>query len=89
MNEMKTLITTLGVTANLTRREMTKLKLNEEQLAEYFDEVLDEGDKIISIAGYNFTPSQILKNCDPTAYRCEKANFANTLTDCGYEIEGY
>jgi hypothetical protein len=67
----------------------TKLKLTEEGLSNYFDEMLDEGDKVITIAGYTFSPSQVLKECDPTAYRCEMANFADTLIECGYEIEGY
>lgn len=65
------------------------LKLDEEQLIEYFDEVLDEGGKVFEVAGYSFRPSVILKNCDPIAYRCEKANFADTLIECGYTIDGY
>lgn len=69
-------------------KEMT---ISEQELAERFDEVLDSsnGNWELKIYGYNFTPSQILKNCDPVAYRCEMANFADTLTDCGYFVEGH
>jgi hypothetical protein len=65
----------------------TRLKLSQEGVSEYFAEVLDEGQELIKVAGYSFTPSQVLMNCDPTAYRCEMANFIDTLTQCGYEIE--
>jgi hypothetical protein len=65
----------------------SKLKLSQEGVSEYFAEVLDEGQELIKVAGYSFTPSQVLMNCDPTAYRCEMANFIDTLTQCGYEIE--
>lgn len=63
------------------------LKLSQEGVSEYFNEVLDEGQELIKVAGYSFTPSQVLINCDPTAYRCEMANFIDNLIQCGYEIE--
>lgn len=63
------------------------LKLSQEGVSEYFNEVLDEGQELIKVAGYSFTPSQVLMNCDPTAYRCEMANFVDNLIQCGYEIE--
>jgi hypothetical protein len=65
----------------------TNLHLSQEGVSEYFAEVLDEGQELIKVAGYSFTPSQVLMNCDPTAYRCEMANFIDTLIKCGYEIE--
>ena len=65
----------------------TNLKLSQEGVTEYFNEVLDEARDVITVVGYSFTPSQVLMNCDPTAYRCEMANFIDTLTQCGYEIE--
>ena len=65
----------------------TNLKLSQEGVSEYFRETLDEGQELITVRGYKFTPSQVLENCDPTAYRCEMANFVDTLIKCGYEIE--
>lgn len=41
-----------------------------------FDEALDsEGD--IQVAGLTFSPSDILKNCDETAYRCGVNDYAD------------
>lgn len=59
---------------------------NNENTDEY-DEALDsEGD--IQVAGLTFSPSQIVKEMDPTAYRCGMNDYndeeQNTLTE---EIE--
>ena len=35
---------------------------------EDFDQMLDESHDIVRIAGIDFLPSQILKECDPIAY---------------------
>jgi hypothetical protein len=36
---------------------------------EMFDEMLDEMYPVVKIGELTFYPSQILKNCDPIAYR--------------------
>lgn len=38
------------------------------------DEYLDEGHEAITICGCEFSPSDILYNCDPIAYRCLTAD---------------
>lgn len=43
-----------------------------------YDEWLDEMDGLsstIEVCGCTFYPSDILKNCDPTAYRCGKSDY--------------
>lgn len=40
-----------------------------------FDEFLDEIEGSITVAGMEFLPSDILKSCDPVAYRCAKNDF--------------
>ena len=40
-----------------------------------FDEFLDEVDSSVVIYGMEFLPSDILKSCDPVAYRCAKNDF--------------
>lgn len=50
----------------------------------YFDDMLDECYQEINIFGYDFTPSDILKSCDPVAYRCEFENYKDNLR---YDIE--
>ena len=49
-----------------------------------FDEFLDEIEGSITVAGMEFFPSDILKSCDPVAYRCAKNDYeANyDLDDC-------
>ena len=40
-----------------------------------FDEFLDEVDSSVVIYGMEFFPSDILKSCDPVAYRCAKNDY--------------
>ena len=40
-----------------------------------FDEFLDEIEGSITVVGMEFFPSDILKSCDPVAYRCAKSDF--------------
>ena len=40
------------------------------ELKQIFDEALDESWGTFKIADMTFYPSQILKECDPIAYRC-------------------
>lgn len=43
-----------------------------------FDEFLDDVEESVIIAGITFYPSDILKNCDPVAYRCSKADYESS-----------
>ena len=45
-------------------------KVSEEDFNNYLD---DEGS--VNVCGMTFFPSDILKNCDPIAYRCAKADY--------------
>ena len=63
-------------------------ELTEQDLTDMFDELLDEGGYVM-IAGWEFLPSQVLKKCDPIAYRCDRDNYADSLIEDGYTIEGY
>ena len=40
-----------------------------------FDEFLDDAEQTVYICGMEFYPSDILKNCDPIAYRCAKSDY--------------
>ena len=48
-----------------------------------FDDFLDEG-RVQHTSVGSFYPSDILKNCDPIAYRCAKSNYEGNfdLDDC-------
>ena len=49
-----------------------------------FDEFLDEIESSVTVAGMEFLPSDILKSCDPVAYRCAKNDFESNydLDNC-------
>ena len=49
-----------------------------------FDEFLDEIESEITVLGMTFYPSDILKSCDPIAYRCAKSDYESNfdLDDC-------
>jgi hypothetical protein len=53
-----------------------------------FDELLDEQGEV-EVAGMMFSPSDILKKCDPIAYRIDRDNYADALVEDGYDVEGY
>ena len=42
-----------------------------------FDEVLDD-EGSVTVCGMEFYPSDILKSCDPIAYRCAKAEYESS-----------
>ena len=43
-----------------------------------FDEVLDDNGESVNICGIEFYPSDILKSCDPIAYRCAKSDYESS-----------
>ena len=56
--------------------QQNEIECDPDDLADQFDECLDaEGS--IKVAGCTFYPSQILKACDPIAYRCGLNDFAD------------
>ena len=40
-----------------------------------FDEFLDDNEQSVNVCGIEFYPSDILKSCDPIAYRCAKSDY--------------
>jgi predicted RNase H-like nuclease (RuvC/YqgF family) len=49
-----------------------------------YDEFLDcEG--AVSVGGMEFYPSDIIKNCDPVAYRCGKSDYESNIDLNGVE----
>jgi hypothetical protein len=55
-------------------------------VAEYYDEMLDEMGAV-SVGTLEFMPSDILKNCDPIAYRVGLADFEDYLLENAEEEE--
>ena len=54
--------------------------LTESEFDEHLDDCYDE----VSICGMTYTASQVLKECDPIAYRCMKSDYESNfdLDDC-------
>jgi hypothetical protein len=48
---------------------------------ELFDQYLDENGGVVRIAGIHLFPSQILKACDPIAYRCALTDYIDDLRE--------
>lgn len=44
-----------------------------------FDEFLDEIESEVTVCGMTFYPSDILKSCDPVAYRCAKSDYESNF----------
>jgi hypothetical protein len=57
------------------------LGLADWELEEMFDEMLDECHTPYMIADMTYTASEILKNCDPIAYRVGLADFESILLE--------
>jgi hypothetical protein len=51
------------------------------QLEEQFEEMLDEVYPVVKIGELTFYPSQILKECDPIAYRIGLSEFEDSLEE--------
>ena len=62
--------------------------ITENELEEMFDEFIDQMGEV-KVGHYTFSGSRVLKQLDPTAYRCELANYANSLSQDGHNLEGY
>jgi hypothetical protein len=47
----------------------------QQELESIFDEAINDSYESVIIAGIEFLPADILKSCDPIAYRCALADF--------------
>jgi type I restriction-modification system DNA methylase subunit len=53
-----------------------------------FDEMLNETSEEVNVRGYTFSPSDVLKELDETAYSCEKNDYYDSLSrNISYEID--
>ena len=54
-----------------------------------YDAFLDECYPVVTLGYSEFYPSDIIKNCDPIAYRVGFADYVDSLTEEGVEVEGW
>jgi len=52
-----------------------------DSVKEQHDELLNECNATVIIAGISFDPAQILEELDPVAYRCSLADFESELEE--------
>ena len=57
------------------------MEMTQDQLEEQFDEMLDDVYEPITIGFGKYYASQILKNCDPIAYRIGLQEYADSLEE--------
>lgn len=56
-------------------------KYTSEELEEMFDEMLDETGEPARVGSLQFSPSEVLHNCDPIAYRIALDEFIDYLQE--------
>lgn len=64
------------------------LEITEGMLTEMYDEMLDEHGEV-RIGTLTYSASEVLKAVDPIAYRTGLSDYADSLIQDGYEVEGY
>lgn len=59
-------------------KQQEQIELDPDDFADQFDELLDERGEI-EIGCLTYSPSHVLKNVDPTAYRCSLNDFVDSF----------
>ena len=60
-------------------KQQSNIEFDPDDFADQFDESLDESIPEIEIGCLTYSPSHVLKNVDPVAYRCGLNDFVNSL----------
>ena len=59
--------------------QQEQIELDPDDYEDQFDESLDESIPEIEIGSLTYSPSHVLKNVDPVAYRCSLNDFVDSL----------
>ena len=60
-------------------KQQEQIELDPDDYEDQFDESLDDSIPEIEIGCLTYSPSHVLKNVDPTAYRCSLNDFIDSL----------
>ena len=60
-------------------KQQEQIELDPDDYEDQFDESLDDSIPEIEIGCLTYSPSHVLKNVDPTAYRCSLNDFVDSL----------
>lgn len=63
--------------------------LSEEDAKANYDALIDECYPMVKIGYSEFYPSEVLKECDPIAYRIGFADYVDQMAEEGTMVEGY
>ena len=58
-------------------------------LEQMYAEMLDDCYGVVEIAGITYDTSRALRDTDPIAYQVGMHDYASSLMEDGYEVEGY
>ena len=62
-------------------KQQEQIELDPDDYEDQFDESLDDSIPEIEIGCLTYSPSHVLKNVDPTAYRCSLNDYADSVFD--------
>lgn len=82
-----TTLSTLKIDLAIYKEELKQAEKNlnnfEYTMTEYeYDQMIDYTETNVTVFGIEFSPSEVLKKLDPTAYRCGKADY-----EASFDIE--
>ena len=60
-------------------KQQSNIEIDPDSYEDQFDESLDESIPEIEIGSLTYSPSHVLKNVDPVAYRCSLNDFVDSL----------
>lgn len=63
--------------------------ITEYDLEDMYKDMLDDCYGTVEIAGVTYDTSRVLKDTDPIAYQVGMSDYASSLMEDGYEVEGY
>lgn len=63
--------------------------ITEYDLEEMYSDMLDDCYGVVEVAGITYNTSRVLKDTDPIAYQEGMSDYASSLMEDGYEVEGY
>lgn len=64
---------------SMVETEIECFELDNEDYREQYEEMLDECYEPLKLGQLTFNPSQVLKRCDPVAYRCGLNDYVDGL----------
>jgi len=68
---------------------MSYTLLSEREAEQSFEEMLDECNPVLRIGSLEFSPSEVLRRLDNTAYREDFILYCDNLAEDGIYVEGY